>query len=103
MKNSLSFKEKKAVQKLLSSTNRLHDAVWPAWGALALFAIGGFLIISVCFIALGNLHSISIRFVLIPGMAMGLAIMLFGVFMQHMSTKAEEQRVLSGLLKKLME
>lgn len=102
MENMLTFKERKYVQKLMRNSKYLEAAMWPEWGAWVLFAIGGFLIVSVIFITLENLHAISIKFVLIPGGIMGLALMLFGAFMQHMYVKAEEQRILSGLLKKLM-
>ena len=84
----------------MGNSKNLDAAMWPEWGAWVLFAIGGFLIVSVCFITLENLHAISIQFVLLPGVTMGLAIMLFGAFMQHMSVKVEEQRILVGLLKK---
>lgn len=76
--------------------------MWPEWSAWVLFAIGGFLIVSVCLITIGNLHATSIKFVLLPGVTVGLALMLFGAFMQHMSVKVEEQRIIVGLLKKLM-
>ena len=102
MENVLTFKEKKYVQKLMGNSKNFDAAVWPEWGAWVLFAIGGFLIVSVCLITLENLHAISIKFVLLPGMTIGLALMLFGAFMQNMSVKVEEQKILIGLLKKLM-
>ncbi len=102
MDTMLTFKEKKYAQKLITNSKNLDAAMWPEWGAWVLFALGGFLTVSVIFITLENLHATSIKFVFLPGITMGLALMLFGAFIQHISTKAEEQKIIAGLLKKLM-
>ena len=102
MNTMLTFKEKKYVEKLLSSSNNMETSMWPEWGAWALYALGGFLIVSVGFIFLENPHAITIRYVLLPGVAIGMALILFGSYTQHRSVKAEEQQVLADLLRKLM-
>lgn len=102
METMLTIKERKYAQELINDSKNLQGARWPEWAGLVLFAIGGFLIVSACFIVVGNLHVTSIKYVLFPGIVMGLGMILFGTFIQRSSEKSEEQRVLVSLVRKLM-
>ena len=102
MKALLTFKEKRYVQQLISNSSNLEASLWPEWAAWVLFTLGGVLIIFVGFIFLENPNAFAIKHVLLPGVAIGMALTLFGTYIQRMSNKAEEKQVLAGLVKKLM-
>ena len=51
---------------------------------------------------LENPNAFAIKHVLLPGVAIGMALTLFGTYIQRMSDKAEEKQVLADLVKKLM-
>ena len=102
MKDMLTFKERKYAQKLINSPSSMDTSQWPEWAAWVLYALGGFLVISVSFLFLENPHALTIKFVLLPGVSIGMGLMLVGAYIQHMTSKAEEQQILASLLKKLM-
>jgi|GEM_PF-1752067 len=102
MKTMLTFKEKEIASKLLREANSLDTQVVPEWGAWVLYALGGLLIVFVCLTTAGNLSGEVIRLVLLPGVAIGCFLLLVGAVITHVSQRAEEKKIMAGLLKKLM-
>src|SRR5690554_1511858 len=102
METMLTLKERKYIQELLGNSNDMKVAKWPAWAGIALYLLGGFLIVSACFITASNLTVLSIKYVLFPSIVMGLGLIFVGAFIQRISEKSEEQKILVSLVGKLM-
>ncbi|MEQ8314752.1 MAG: hypothetical protein RL839_04765 [Gammaproteobacteria bacterium] len=102
MSANLTFKEKRYAQQIINNSKK-EPSSWPDWASYVLFAIGGFLTVSVGFIFLEYPSTFAFKWVLLPGGVMGIAIMLFGAYAQRKHEESEEQRLLAGLVRKLMD
>lgn len=106
MRTMLTFKEKEVASKILREAESLDTPLSPEWAAWFLFALGGFVVMFVCLTTAGNLSSETIRdtirFVLLPGGAVGLFFLLAGGAITQYSRRIEEKKIVAGLLKKLM-
>ena len=98
----LTFREKRYTEKLLRESYALDSGKWRNWASSLLFALGGAVVVFVCMETVGNLSAQSIKFVLIPGVASGMAMLGVGAYGLHTSKKIEERKLLAGALKKLM-
>ena len=105
----LTFKEKEIASRIISEAETLDAQTAPEWSAWFLYALGGFLIVAVCLITADSLradtiqfYADTIRYVLIPGTVIGLFFLLLGAVITHGSQRAEERKIMAGLLKKLM-
>ena len=98
----LTFREKRIVFKLLKDSPNSDTTKWHEWGYSFLFALGGVVIVLVCLQTLNSLSAESIKYVLIPGVTAGLAILFGGAYGLHITRQFEERKVLAGVLKKLM-
>lgn len=102
MEKMLTAKEKQVVNKLLDESTELSPTRWSSWSPWVVLTLGGFLILSVSLIVLGNLTAFNIQYVLLPGVLTGCVLLLGGAWGLYMSRKMEEQKILAGLLKKLL-
>lgn len=102
MGKRLSFKEKRHVENLISSSKERDPVLWPSWGGWVAFALGGFLIVFVCFLTAANLNVENVKSILLPGIFAGMVLLVGGYWLQYMSRKAEDDRILTGILKKVL-
>ncbi len=102
MQKILTFKEKRFVEKLMKESSSASLESWTEWGAYFLMGLGGFLIVFVGFTTLTNLSATSIKFVLLPGTAIGMLLTFFGVYGLRLAKMAEEKKILSSLVRKLL-
>jgi len=98
----LTFKEKRFVEKLMKESRNASVESWSEWGAYFLMGLGGFVIVFVCFTTLTDLSATSIKFVLLPGTAIGMFLTFFGAYGLHAFKVAEEKKILSSLVRKLL-
>lgn len=102
MDKALSFEEKRFINDLLKNSKQTDPVMWPAWGPFVPYALGGFIIIYVCFATVSSLSEMTIIFVLLPGLLAGMTLLLGGAWIQHMTRNYRDKKMLVGLLKKLM-
>lgn len=103
MEKTLTFKEKRYIENLMKNSKDLNAAMWPSWSAWAVFALGGFLIAYVCFLTASNLSPENIKNVLMPGIFAGMVLLIGGYWIQYMSKKLQDDKILAGILKKVLE
>ena len=103
MQKMLTFKEKKLVKNLMQESGDLRLEGWNELGAFCSIGLGGFFMIFVSLTTLTNLSDVSIKYVLLPGIGIGMMLLLVGSFGLHVSKKAEEKKILAGLIRKLMD
>jgi hypothetical protein len=103
MDKMLTFKEKRYIENLLKSYTTPDPVMWPSWGPWVSFALGGLLIVSVCFITASNLSVENINYILMPGILTGMVLLIGGYWTQRMFRKAEKNKILAGILRKLLE
>lgn len=103
MDKMLALKEKRYIENLMKSSKKIAPVMWPGWGGWVAFALGGALIVFVCFLTVSNLSAENVNSVLMPGIQTGMVLLIGGYWTQSMSRKAENDKVLAGILKKLLE
>jgi amino acid transporter len=101
MDKMLTFKEKRYVENLMRGSKEHDPVMWSSWGGWVSFALGGFLIAYVCFLTASNLSTETVNSVLLPGILVGMVLLLGGYWIQHMSKKAQDDRILFDILKKM--
>lgn len=102
MKTMLTFKEKQLASKILREADSLDFHTTPEWSGWFFYALGGLLIVFVCLTTANNLSGEIIRLVLLPGVAVGGFLLLAGAVITQVAQRAEEKKIVAGLLKKLM-
>jgi predicted phage tail protein len=103
MDKMLTFKEKRYIESLMKSSRNIDPLMWPNWGGWVAFMLGGAVIVYSCFLTVSNLSAESIRLVLMPGILTGMVLLVGGYWIQYMSRKAESDKVLVGILQKLLD
>lgn len=102
MEKRLNLKEKRHLENLIRNSKE-HDLVlWPSWGGWVAFALGGFLIVFVCFLTATNLSEENIKSIFLPGIFAGVVLLAGGYWLQYMSRKKLDDKALAGLLKKVV-
>ncbi len=102
MDKRLSFKEKRHVENLMRNSKENAPVLWPSWGGWVAFALGGFLIVFVCFLTATNLSVENIKSILLPGIFAGMVLLVGGYWLQYMSRKTQDDKALAGILKKVV-
>ena len=103
MDKMLTVKEKRYIANLVKSSKKIDSVMWPGWGGWVAFALGGAVIVVACFLAVSNLSAENVNSVLMPGILTGMVLLIGGYWTQSMSRKAENDKVLAGILKKLLD
>jgi len=103
MEKMLTFTEKRYIENLMKRSEKIDAVMWPSWGAWVVFALGGFLIAFVCFLTATNLSTETINSVLMPGIFAGMVLLIGGYWVQLVSKKEKEDKILAGILKKLLD
>jgi hypothetical protein len=98
----LTFTEKRLVEKFLKESQSVEISKWQDSAYSILLAIGGVVVVFVCLATLNNLSSESIKLILLPGVATGMAILLAGAYGLYVSKKGRDQKELACVLEKLM-
>lgn len=99
----LTISERKFAQKIIDDSKRSYNSEWQQWPSFFILALAGFLVVSVIIITLGKLDPVSIKYVLLPGLMIGTALILFAAFIHYKAQAEKEQKQLIALLKKLIE
>jgi len=103
MDKVLTVKEKRYIKNLMSSSKKTDPVMWPSWGGWVAFMLGGAVMVYSCFLTVSNLSADSVRLVLVPGILTGMVLLVGGYWTQYMSRKAENDKVLVGILQKLLD
>ncbi|MEX0738969.1 MAG: hypothetical protein WD071_06485 [Pseudohongiella sp.] len=103
MEKMFTNKERRYIENLMKSSKETDPVLWPSWGAWVSFGLGGFLIASACFITASNLSIETIGSVLMPGIFAGAVLVVGGYWTQYKSKKSEGDKILAGILRKLMK
>jgi hypothetical protein len=103
MGRMLSVKERRYVDNLLNKNEKRDPFLWPSWGPWISFGLGGFLIVFVCFLTISNFSIQNINSILLPGIFSGAVLVIGGYWTQYKSRKAEGDKVLAGILSKLVK
>jgi transcriptional regulator with XRE-family HTH domain len=104
----LDFMERNTVKKFVKNARKMEDWThyrWVThyqWVSWIILLIGGYVTVNAILITEANLSSLTIFNVLLPGVAIGLVLMLLGGFGIHIAEKAREQKRLARLVTKLM-
>lgn len=84
MDKMLTFKEKRYIEKIMRSSKERDPVMWSSWGGWVSFALGGFLIVFVCFLTVSNLSAENVNSILMPGILAGMVLLVGGYWTQHM-------------------
>lgn len=103
METRLTIKERKFAQKIIDDSKNIQNSEWPQWAGMFILALGGFLIIFVSFITLGKLDPVTIKYGLLPGLAVGTLLILFAAFIHRKAEEEKVQKQLISLVIKLMK
>lgn len=85
------------------SIDACHCVMCQNWGGWVAFALGGALIVFVCLLTVSKLNAETVNSVLMPGILSGMVLLIGGYWTQYMSRKAENDKVLAGILRKLLD
>lgn len=103
MDKMLTFTEKRYIENLMRSSRKPDSVMWPRWGGWVSFTLGGVVIVFVCLLTVSNLSVDSVNYVLMPGILVGMILLIGGYWSQYMARKVEDDKVLAEILKKLVE
>tara|TARA_B100001964_G_scaffold220538_1_gene263747 strand:- start:61425 stop:62009 length:585 start_codon:yes stop_codon:yes gene_type:complete len=97
---ALSFKHRQHTKEIAREAERVENwqsYKWPGW---AIMFIGAFLVVDVILMTQANLSRTVIFQVLLPGVTIGLLLMLVGKYFINLSIRAErEQKLLARLIR----
>ena len=96
------LRETRYADKLVQRSPNLSSPALNEWGYSFLFAVGGVVIVLAFLVTLNFLSVQSIKLVLLPGTATGMAILLGGAYSLHLTRKIEGRNLQAGILRKLM-